>query len=64
VLDNLAAELVPEYDLLVGAHRAVVAGLRRDLGQLIGVMPGMEVGPADAAAQDLDEDLAAPGVGR
>ena len=38
-------------DPLVGAHEAVVARLDEDVGRLVGVVAGVEVGPADPAAQ-------------
>ena len=55
VVGDLAAELVAEHDPLVGAHEAVVAGLREHVGLLVGVVARVQVGPADAAAQDVEQ---------
>ena len=63
VIGDLAAELVPEDDLLVGAHEPVVAGLDHEIGELVAVVARVEVRAADAAAQDLDRDLALCGLG-
>ena len=57
-IDYLANEFVPEHDLLVRAHGAVVAGFGRYVGEFVAVMAGVQVGAADAAAQDVDQQLA------
>ena len=46
-----------EHDLLIGAHEAVVAGLGEDVGLLVGVVAGVQVGPADPTAPDVEQDL-------
>jgi len=64
VVGHLAAELVTEHHPLIGAHEAVVAGLSEHLGRLIGVVAGVQVRPADAATQHVDEHLALARHGR
>ena len=54
---DLAAEFVTEHHLLIGAHEAVVAGLREELRLLVGVVASVQVGPADPTAPDVDQDL-------
>ena len=63
VLDDLAAELVADDDLLVGAHEVVVAGLRDHVGELVAVVARVQVRAADAAAQHVEQHLALPGSG-
>lgn len=58
VVDDDAAELVAEDDLLVRAHHPRVAELADHVGDLVGVPAGVEVGAADAAAGDVDQQLA------
>ena len=60
---DLAAELVAEHHLLVGAHEVVVLQLGHQPGHLVGVRPRVQVGAADAAALDVQEQLAAAGHG-
>ena len=57
VVGDLAGELMAQDDPLVGAHEAVVARLDEDVGRLVGVVACVEVGPADPAAQHVEEDL-------
>ena len=63
VVGDLARELVAEHDPLVGAHEAVVAGLREHVGLLVGVVARVKIGAADPAARDVDEHLALGGLG-
>lgn len=65
-VDEPAHELVPEDDLLVGAHRALVADVDGDVSELVAVVTGVKVGAADPAPQHLDQQLApsATGSGR
>ncbi len=57
MLGDLAAELVSEYDLLVGATEAVVAGAGGELGPGVEPVAGVEIGATDAAAQNLEPNL-------
>ena len=62
VAGDLADELVAKHHLLTGAHEAVVADLRQHVGLRVRVVTDMQVGPADAAAKDVDDDLAGAGL--
>jgi hypothetical protein len=58
VVEHFAAELVAEDDRLVRAHEVGVTGLGHHVGELVAVVAGVQVRAADAAAQDVDEQLA------
>ena len=62
VAGDLADELVPEHHLLTGSHEAVVADRRQRVRLGVGVQAGVQVGPADAAAEDVEDDLAGGGL--
>ena len=57
VLGDLAAELVPEHDAAIGAHEVVVADLVEHVGELVGVVAGVQVGSANPAAQHSERHL-------
>ncbi len=59
---HLADELVAHHDVVVGRHEVVVADLRDRVVRDLRVVPGVQVGPADAGAQHLEEHLAGPGL--
>jgi hypothetical protein len=61
VLGDLTAELVPEDDLLLGTSEAVISELRRESRPFVAAVASVEVGAADATAQDLDTNLTASG---
>ena len=61
VLGNTARELVPEDDRLARAAEMVVAHLRGHVGPIVEAMAGVEVRPAEAAAQHLETHLPHPG---
>ena len=52
-----AAEFVAEHDSLVRASEAVVASLGQHVGLGVGVVSGVEVGPADAATGHIEQYL-------
>ena len=58
VVDDLAAELVSEHDLLIRSHERVVARLGHHVGELVAVAARMQVRAADATPQDVDQHLA------
>lgn len=51
-----------EDDPLIGAHEVPVADLIQDGSEFVAVVSGVQVGPADAAAQDLEQHLPALGL--
>ena len=61
---DLATELVAEDDPLIGPHEPVVSRLREKLRLLVGVVTGVQVGSADPAAPDVDQDLPLRRFGR
>jgi hypothetical protein len=57
VVEDFAAKLVAEDDRLVRAHEVGVAGLGHHVGDFVAVVAGVQVGAADAAAEDVDQQL-------
>ena len=53
---------MPEHHLLAGPHEAVVADRSQRVRLGVGVQPGVQVGPADAAAEDVEDDLSGGGL--
>ncbi len=57
VVDDLAAELVAEDDLLGRAADALIATPGGDIGPVVAAVLGVEVRAADATAQDAQANL-------
>ena len=63
VVQHPAAELVTHHDRLVRAHEVLIADPRGQVGELVGMPPGVQVGAADAAAHHLEPHLAGSRTG-
>ena len=61
--DDLRAELVAHHHVAGEVHHEGVAGAARGLDELLGVLERVQVGAADPAGKDADQDLAGPGLG-
>ena len=58
MLDDFAAEFMPEHDVACRVHEVGDTGAPGDRRQRIGMMERVQVGPADAARQRPDQHLA------
>jgi hypothetical protein len=63
VRSHHAAELVPHDHRLVRPHDPGVADQRGGVGEVVGVMAGVQVRAADPGADHLEEDLALSRLG-
>jgi hypothetical protein len=57
VVEDFTAELVAKHDRLVRAHAVGVSGPGHHVGNLA-VVAGVQIRTADAAAEDVDQQLA------
>jgi hypothetical protein len=58
MIEDLAAELVAEYDLLLRAHETVVAAAHHEVVPVVAVVACVKVRAAYSAAEDAEQDLA------
>ncbi len=50
-------------DLLIRSHKTFVTSFGQNVGLLVGMAQCVQIGSADAAARDLETDLALSGLG-
>jgi hypothetical protein len=63
MIENFAAELVPEHHIARQIHRLATWKMPGQLDHPVGVLARMEVGTADAAGERLDQHLTVTGPG-
>jgi hypothetical protein len=57
VIDDLAAELVSEHDVLIRSHEGVVARFGHHVGEFVAVVARMQVRSADATLEHVEQQL-------